>query len=894
MREFYETKLREMEVLLSKSEIESEKLSQELDKLEKGHSSEKDLAEKLRGKQEQVAQLRKKQAELTRLTNVASRNESQISKLRKEVTEMKQKKVDLQKQILNERKQHAMEVQKLKKETMQKERELNKAKMISDRRAVEAEKAKNMAKNRLEHLNQLKSKFKESEKRLRMQTLKKGVMSKAGFDPVMVGRRQSKKQGRNDANEHSVNFDTLRDHFDEKVADIGRKEALAEKLAQEWEEHLELSIQREELKMQDESSGNLLAIDSKISYKEDRIRQLAARLGRRQNDAEQNDNAHDNETFLFDRKFRKIIGNTNSETSTKAAVQVLFGMVVRERRRIATLARTASLLDERVQDAEAASVAKDEAFRSYVNEQRVEAVNLAQHQQEHILSLMEMVKEEPSQGSLDGAGNVENVSQATSSGNSKLLVLANERIAVLERQLYESQLERENFSNYREKKEKDRSLLDTKTEECKQLEEEVSSLKTALRRVREDISQLNGEPEQTTPELEFFSQKQTLLTAIERALHPQNGSPRRKAKSHNSTDEVGSKRSFDLEYNSSDGEEVPDWAEDIMKDLATIAEGKMPSVLRDSADIINAEAKLENLDVFDRLTNPASFTGKQKKHFSERRVVKKSPKPKADENKKKKTLDVQITESITEAIEPPESEDKRSVFERLMSPSNATGVQKLRLQDQEREKQSRSESEMNEEVDSNSAGEQFDGQNIVGVVERLNKTTNRAYALQQQVNRAEEMLDNVLEKQPDEEASSEADDVPVAGTSQRVQEYTQQNVFERLQKTTTRAYKVKQNVALAEKHLDIVLEKGPLSDFSNLQSSTLSKSETMETGSVCSSHSAGTHKSTRSSVSGHSTNTTKTTRKPKLPPKEYGSVFERLHHTTTVAKKTRTNNPNQD
>ena len=63
-----------MEALLSKSEIESEKLSQELDKLEKGHSSENGLVKKLREKQEQVAQLRKKQAELTRLTNVATRN----------------------------------------------------------------------------------------------------------------------------------------------------------------------------------------------------------------------------------------------------------------------------------------------------------------------------------------------------------------------------------------------------------------------------------------------------------------------------------------------------------------------------------------------------------------------------------------------------------------------------------------------------------------------------------------------------------------------------------------------------------------------------------------------------------------------------------------------------
>jgi hypothetical protein len=262
------------------------------------------LRKKLREKQEQVAELRNKQRELTRLTSVATRNESQISKLRNEVTEMKQKKVDLQKQIISERKQHHIEVQKLKKETMKKERELNKVKKTSDKRAQEADNAKKVAKSRLENLNQLKFKYKESEKRFRMQTLKRGVMSKAGYDPVMVGRRQPKKGNATDNTSNSINVDTLRDFFDQQVADMGRKEALAEKLAQEWEEHLELSIQREEQQVdKGQVDGDLI---SQIKYKEDRIRQLASRLGKRE--SEEQKSHGDDESFLFNKEFKAIVG----------------------------------------------------------------------------------------------------------------------------------------------------------------------------------------------------------------------------------------------------------------------------------------------------------------------------------------------------------------------------------------------------------------------------------------------------------------------------------------------------------------------------------------------------------------------------------------------------------
>ena len=305
MREFYEGKLQEMEDLLVQKELESERLAKELKDMDKGHSGSKKLTEELQRKQKDIAELKKKQKELSRLTSVASRNESQISKLKNEIIEAKQRKVNLQKQITDERKQHNQEVQKLKKEAIQKDRELSKVKKINERKTVQAEVAQQMAKTRLDQMNQLKTKYKESEKKLRMQTVKRGVMEKAGLDPVMVGRRESNKKTA-DKKSNQVDHDMLRGFFDQKVADIGRREALAEKLAQEWEDHLMLTTQRQELEQRPEvDAEEVQALNSQILSKQERIRQLAARLGKRIEDEEGEDTSRS--TFLFDKAFQTVV-----------------------------------------------------------------------------------------------------------------------------------------------------------------------------------------------------------------------------------------------------------------------------------------------------------------------------------------------------------------------------------------------------------------------------------------------------------------------------------------------------------------------------------------------------------------------------------------------------------
>lgn len=312
MREFYEGKLREMETLLSEKAQEAEKLNEELSILDKNNSQSQVLSDRLMKNQQQVAELKRKQAELTRLSSHASRNESQISRLSKEVTDMKHKKVELQKQITSERKSHAEEVQKLKKESMQQQRELNKIKQQKERKTVEAEKAQQVAKARLDQVIQLKSRYKESEKRLRILTVKRGVLSRAGLDPVLVGRRQTRANSGPSGLNHqqSINVDGLRDFFDQKVADVSRREALAEKLAQEWEDHLELSSQRDDLiqngSEDDDVQESIDSLESRIKYKEERIRQLAARLGKSTKDAEEK--FRDDEKFLFTNEFEKHVG----------------------------------------------------------------------------------------------------------------------------------------------------------------------------------------------------------------------------------------------------------------------------------------------------------------------------------------------------------------------------------------------------------------------------------------------------------------------------------------------------------------------------------------------------------------------------------------------------------
>ena len=867
MREFYEDKLKEMEGIVAEKEAETEKLEKELKKIGTGHSKGKEVLERLKEKQAQVAELRRKQSELSRLTNVASRNESQIARLKSDVQEMKSKKIDLQKQIASERKNHMTEVKKMKKESMQKDRELNKAKREVNKKSQEASKAQRIAKARLEQMNQLKMKYKDTEKRLRMKTVKHGVLKKAGLDPVIFGRRRSdeknNKKQRQNSGQNEADVDKLRDFFDQKVTDVGRRENLAEKLAQEWEAHLELNIQKEDLLSTDgeDEEESLRALESAIKYREERIRQLASKLGKRE--SRDKENQPTDEALIFNGEFEEIVGTRALENGADTVAKVLFGMVVRERRRIASLARTASSLDEKVQDAESALADKQKAFNAYVGEQRLDAAALAQDQQQHILSLMEMVKE----GREDEP--YESTAPSTcDDGNSKLLVLANERIEVLKRQLNETQIARSAVQEHQEREYSALAKLEEKEKECDDLIEDIDQLRTALHHIRAEAafdqnrSIVDADKKTSTP-------SETVQDIVTGALHSTSGGKNKPRKSRRKSSLPFKSLTVETDdLHSDDNEEVPSWADDIMADLAIIAEGKMPSILLESQEVLDADASFEteskssetesknSNSVFDRLTNPKSFTGVQKQRGNGTRPARPSPTiittnafQSVDDTEKKK----EKGKKKSKEKPPKHTDDRRSVFDRLLSPSNLTGTQKQRFnrkqekkgkdiekaienqhiavrgrsragsgfdyneaEDEEHfytEKNESDESEVKSEAQSTSS--KNEDYSKVDVFERLSKTTTQAYKEKRQSNIAENMLDRILsEDEADlDYAEQHKENAKHEPRLDRVKEYASVDVFTRLTKTTTEAYAKKKTASVEDKLLDDILSEDDNSDL---------------------------------------------------------------------------------
>lgn len=347
MREFYEDKLRRMETMLTEKEQERETLLQQLKQSqESGQSGSKEIEEKLGQKEKHIADLRKRKQDLIKLTAVSSRNDIEINRLHDEIQTMKRLKVDLQKKITEERKLHTKQMKELQKTSLLKDKELADAKRISSRKEIEAARANQVAKQRLDELSQLRSKYKDSEKRLRMASLKRGVLAKAGIDPVIVGRKENalspSRPGKNDiskrngkvgasgrttsvlnsnayqAGANTIDVDKLRLYFDQKVANVVRKEAIVDKLAREWEEHFELSNRKLDLLSEENKASDDIeeieeaqqALLVQLQFKEERIRKLASLLRKPEEASstikDEGINVPKSDAFLFDKDFAKI------------------------------------------------------------------------------------------------------------------------------------------------------------------------------------------------------------------------------------------------------------------------------------------------------------------------------------------------------------------------------------------------------------------------------------------------------------------------------------------------------------------------------------------------------------------------------------------------------------
>eukprot|EP00977_Amphora_coffeiformis_P010190 scaffold2363_cov159-Amphora_coffeaeformis.AAC.52 len=725
MREFYEEKLSQMESELKQKEDEREELIEQL-KSAKTRGTTKDLQERLAEKDQNIATLREKQKELRHLTRVSHRNELDIARLQNDVTEMKRKRVDLQKQLASERKLHVAEVKMLQKTATQKEREINKLQKLSNQRELQAKKAGQVAKARLEELNALRAKNKETEKRLRMKSVKKGMMERAGLDSVLVGLRSrigSKSSAKRSPKASEIDADALRSLFDEKISDVVRKEALADKLAEEWEEHYDLTTRKQELLALSDPDvdDDLQDLSIQIKYKQNRIRQLANKLSKQEQKGGIKADGNKTDYELFDEHFQKLSKDSSPEQAQKTLAKVLFGMVVRERRRISALARTASSLDDKLQQAEKAVEGSEAHLRAYMDEQNRVAAELSHSQQKSILSLMEMVKG----GSKTSAS--QEGEEHGDSDDRKLLVLANERIALLESQ----------------------------------------------------------------------------ITNLESECNQERDPPEDMVKLREAYDQACECRDSDLLASDDDASEDADWAAELMEDLAFIAEGKIPPSLQDLpgfaeqvAEVGNTPVEIENTDttsVFDRLTNPDNFTGTQKRKAKRSKKVQghaSSQRSRQERNDQAVKTSIPETHTLPDSSttpthqtgqggpEPTTSKKKyKSVFDRLISPSQATGVQRQKMA---RKNQSGEGSEPSNEAERSE--DEFDRMledalgESGGALDDIEggKMTQDSRSLSDS---------NILE-------SPSSQDKRAMG--RHYSDYAEQDVFERLSKTSTVSYQIRQ------------------------------------------------------------------------------------------------------
>ena len=571
-------------------------------------------------------------------------------------------------------------------------------------------------------------------------------------------------------------------------------------------------------------------------------------------------------------------------------------MVVRERRRVASLARTASSLDAKALEIESATAEKDAAFRAYMEEERRERESLAQSQQEQILSLMAMVQEGDGELVLFGAneeGAADNSFQASrvlqfedKSLNPRALILANERISALQRQLHELQAERELKESYKAQEAEARSLLASASGECQDLQKQLNSLRSSLRQIRETVSRQNdaiadeddedGSPRSFDLVSGHNELRKRILGIVMEALHPsrsiQSGSRQSRTPSTAENNlsrrpKVFSprlKRHVELMHTSDSEEdgEVPEWAGDIMADLALIAEGEVPPSLRD-ADVVQPgkNDKSTHESVFDRLTHPDNFTGVQKQKTTRQRRIKSAPVQNNTATRGgqdgRSVLSRSVSETLeklvipdgksqVEPIELPQTEfhssseqassevtaeqreaikktpavkvsDHRSVFDRLVSPSNYTGTQKERIHSIGQKANQDTWDEPDEvldellasdvEEDEASTAEHIRGSKVFDytqqdVFERLQRTTTQSYAVKHgnnpstrspttsPVQHTNQVGHSELSEAPETVANA-----PTLETNTDHSEYFRQNVFERLQKTTTQAYAKKTNRA---------------------------------------------------------------------------------------------------
>ena len=533
------------------------------------------------------------------------------------------------------------------------------------------------------------------------------------------------------------------------------------------------------------------------------------------------------------------------DLSRRKAAKVLFGMIVRERRRVAALAKTASSLDDRLHAAEKAVEVSEASLRSYIEEHRQEVVELAQTHQDHILSLMDMVKVE----SDTATGPSEEKFQK------KLLVLANERVSLLEDELSEMRAEKTEMEQYGVQLEELKESLDAKTTECEQLEETRNNLRTLLRQLRDEALKYQGMSSNFGGDL-----GSSVVRMVDDFLHPaststlqsKNGAtldvPRRSLPSPRLKKHIELMHSSDSDSApEEDEDDTPEWSSNIMADLALIAEGKIPASLN-SPQILVEASQLEQDTITGRSVVSSSINRgtRRKKDTSQPKEL--SPPYAAPSYALSSSIgglgciDTNENDTLHSENDP---HIYQSVFERLGSPSHFTGTQKERFQDHEAKRNQAAEEaadrvlhsildEKDEDIGNNrteSASEKASASSRTeyvkqNVFDRLQRTTTLAAAVRQNETResaprispassadhathpSKQETKNAISQSREPSTGSDIQGKPGPERSEAFRAgYSKQNVFDRLQKTTTQAAAVRQNQTLHPKGDSTVLPK---------------------------------------------------------------------------------------
>lgn len=429
--------------------------------------------------------------------------------------------------------------------------------------------------------------------------------------------------------------------------------------------------------------------------------------------------------------------------------KVLFGMIVKERRRVSALAKAASSLDERLLAAEKEVAVRESAFKNYIREQNEEAAAASLKKQEHILSLMDMVKEETERSS---SHDLVDVPVANQSRDATMLILANERIASLEQQIIDLRSREPALDSYRDKVNDLENLLMKKSSEYEEIQNHLYQIQAGLNRVRDELQE---NPEKSN--LELISELQAFMPG------PNCLATRSR---HQSLKSSGPKKSDFLASSSfsSDDSDPPEWASDIMADLVYIAEGKPPPSIEKSISI-DIRPTRPSLHITPPSYAEDSFYSSPQQQTYPVGLNGSSTAPTSTDKAGRKAMSREIADRLEKIVIPGQSKIERdtdhrdpdddvekhqSVFERLVSPSQYTGTQ--------REKYFASRKKRQETADE----------------------------------AATRLLDHLLEGDDETEGTRSESLLPHSHSV--YEDYTQLNVFERLQKTTTQAYAVKQSV----------------------------------------------------------------------------------------------------